>query len=80
MGRKSSKRASDKPSDDVIDMFCYYCDREFDDDNVLIEHQKARHFKCMCGKRMATAQSLSVHMIQVRHAAVMRARGGRWWR
>lgn len=65
MGRKS-KRASDKPSDDVIDMFCYYCDREFDDDNVLIEHQKARHFKCMCGKRMATAQSLSVHMIQVR--------------
>ena len=60
MGRKSKGRGGE------VTPFCYYCDREFDDDNVLIEHQKARHFKCMCGKRMATAQSLSVHMIQVR--------------
>lgn len=25
--------------------FCFYCDREFDDEPTLVQHQKARHFK-----------------------------------
>ena len=60
MGRKSKGRAEITP-------FCYYCDQEFKDEAVLIDHQKARHFKCRtCGKRMATAEALRVHLSNVR--------------
>ena len=63
MGRKSKKDGAAP----AAQPFCYYCDREFDDDNVLITHQKARHFKCpTCNKKLVTAQSLMVHLSQVR--------------
>lgn len=42
--------------------WCYYCERDFDDLKILINHQKAKHFKCeRCGRRLNTAggQSLS---------------------
>ncbi|MCJ1358179.1 MAG: hypothetical protein MMC33_008177 [Icmadophila ericetorum] len=46
--------------------WCYYCERDFDDTKVLINHQKAKHFKCdKCGRRLSTAGGLSVHMTQV---------------
>ncbi|MCJ1309369.1 hypothetical protein MMC25_003028 [Agyrium rufum] len=46
--------------------WCYYCERDFDDQKVLINHQKAKHFKCeRCGRRLNTAGGLSVHMTQV---------------
>jgi len=36
--------------------WCYYCERDFDDLKILINHQKARHFKCeRCGRRLNTA-------------------------
>lgn len=58
MGRKR-KKTGDKP-------FCYYCGRGFPDEKVLIQHQKARHFKCeKCHKKMATAHALLNHMYQV---------------
>eukprot|EP01045_Picozoa_sp_COSAG04_P049387 COSAG04_NODE_19445_length_416_cov_0.813880_1_plen_48_part_01 len=31
-----------------------YCDREFDGEKVLVQHQTAKHFTCLaknCGKR-----------------------------
>ena len=57
--------------------FCYYCgdDRDFADEQVLIAHQKARHFRCTaeaCGKRMATVEALRVHVLNV-HKEVLRA-------
>ncbi|KAI4231931.1 MAG: hypothetical protein L6R40_007586 [Gallowayella cf. fulva] len=46
--------------------WCYYCERDFDDLKILINHQKAKHFKCeRCGRRLNTAGGLSVHMTQV---------------
>ena len=36
MGRKSKAKGP------TITPFCYYCDREFADENVLIQHQKVR--------------------------------------
>ena len=43
-------------------IWCYYCDREFDDDNTLISHQVARHFKCeYCGKKLGTFRGLMAH-------------------
>lgn len=58
MGRKKRKKGP-KP-------FCYYCNRNFDNEKVLIQHQKAKHFKCPnCHKKMVTAFALMNHMFQV---------------
>ncbi|ORY53704.1 hypothetical protein BCR33DRAFT_711057, partial [Rhizoclosmatium globosum] len=46
--------------------WCWYCDRSFDDEKVLIDHQRAKHLKCNnCGKKMNTAGGLAVHCMQV---------------
>ncbi|KMZ86956.1 zinc finger protein, putative [Plasmodium vivax] len=60
MGRKKRKINIElKP-------FCYYCDREFDDEKVLIQHQKAKHFKCLqCNRKLDVASGLVIHMMQV---------------
>ena len=61
MGRKSKPK-----TEEVVQTFCYYCDREFDDVNVLIMHQKAKHFKCsLCNKKLTTTKSLVTHIKQV---------------
>lgn len=47
-------------------IYCYYCDRIFDDEKILIQHQKARHFKChICHKKLSTASGMRIHMMQV---------------
>lgn len=57
MGRKKKKQM--KP-------WCWYCNREFDDEKILIQHQKAKHFKChICHKRLYTGPGLSIHCMQV---------------
>lgn len=35
MGRKKKKYEEQKP-------WCFYCDREFDDEKILIQHQRAK--------------------------------------
>ena len=35
MGRKGKKHEEEKP-------WCFYCDREFDDEKILIQHQRAK--------------------------------------
>ncbi|KAJ1559413.1 hypothetical protein HK405_010729, partial [Cladochytrium tenue] len=43
-----------------------YCNRDFDDEKVLLDHQRARHFKCQtCNKRLNTAGGLQIHCQQV---------------
>uniref|UniRef100_A0A7G3B8R8 Putative zinc finger protein 207-like isoform x1 n=1 Tax=Lutzomyia longipalpis TaxID=7200 RepID=A0A7G3B8R8_LUTLO len=57
MGRK--KKKASKP-------WCWYCNREFDDDKILVQHQKAKHFKChICHKKLYTGPGLSIHCMQV---------------
>ncbi|KAI6214054.1 hypothetical protein M3Y94_00223400 [Aphelenchoides besseyi] len=57
MGRKKKRAA--KP-------FCWYCNREFEDDKILIQHQKAKHFKChICNKKLFTGPGLAIHCMQV---------------
>jgi len=59
MGKK--KKASD--SDDV---YCWYCERKFEDEKVLVAHQKAKHFKChICHRKLSTAGGMVVHVYQV---------------
>lgn len=57
MGKK--KRKNQKP-------YCWYCERQFDDEKILIQHQKAKHFKChICHKKLTTAGGMVVHVFQV---------------
>ncbi|KAF8206171.1 hypothetical protein K438DRAFT_1904943 [Mycena galopus ATCC 62051] len=44
-----------KKNKNVIRPWCWYCEREFEDEKVLMQHQKAKHFKC----------GLAVHIHQV---------------
>ncbi|VDK50680.1 unnamed protein product [Anisakis simplex] len=57
MGRK--KKRAIKP-------WCWYCNREFEDEKILIQHQKAKHFKChICHKKLFTGPGLAIHCMQV---------------
>lgn len=56
---------------DLLDSVTRYCNREFDDDKVLIYHQKAKHFKChICHKKLYTAPGLAIHCSQVHKETV----------
>ncbi|KIY72396.1 hypothetical protein CYLTODRAFT_388773 [Cylindrobasidium torrendii FP15055 ss-10] len=58
--------AKKKGKKNVIQPWCWYCEREFEDEKVLMQHQKAKHFKCgMCPRRLNTAGGLAVHIQQV---------------
>jgi len=57
MGRKKRK---------VMKPWCWYCNRDFEDDKVLLQHQKAKHFKChVCNKRLLSGPGLAIHCVQV---------------
>ena len=46
--------------------WCYYCDREFDDEAILIQHQKTKHFKCpYCPKKLVSVKGMKTHVLQV---------------
>ncbi|KAJ1915044.1 hypothetical protein H4219_004513 [Mycoemilia scoparia] len=64
MGKKKSKKQQFKP-------WCWYCNREFEDEKILIQHQKAKHFKCqICSKRLNTAGGMVIHVAQVHKETV----------
>lgn len=50
-----------------LTIFTRYCNRDFDDEKILIQHQKAKHFKChICHKKLYTGPGLAIHCMQVR--------------
>jgi len=60
MGRK--KKRPSKPEKP----YCWYCDRDFQDEKILAQHQKAKHFKChVCHKKLLSASGMIVHVFQV---------------
>ncbi|CAM9341363.1 unnamed protein product [Hapterophycus canaliculatus] len=62
MGKKKGK----KVVKDETEAWCYYCDRVFEHEEVLIQHQKAKHFKCsFCNKKLSTMGGYVVHAQQV---------------
>jgi hypothetical protein len=69
MGKK--KRREDAPEAAPRRIYCYYCDRVFEDEKILIQHQKARHFKChICHKKLSTSSGMVIHMLQVHKEAI----------
>lgn len=66
MGRK-------KRGVEVLSPFCHYCDKEFENANILLQHQKNRHFACrQCNRKFSTAASLATHMSQVHGSTLMK--------
>ncbi|KAJ7570513.1 hypothetical protein O6H91_01G123700 [Diphasiastrum complanatum] len=62
MGKKKRK---------TIKVWCYYCEREFEDEKILVQHQKAKHFKChVCHKKLSTAGGMVVHVLQVHKESI----------
>lgn len=67
MGKKKAGKVAE-----VLKPFCFFCEREFEDERVLIQHQCTKHFRCTeCvsnpgvtfshGKRSAMGQCDSLH-------------------
>ncbi|KAJ2746539.1 hypothetical protein GGI20_001250 [Coemansia sp. BCRC 34301] len=66
MGRKKNKRMEVKP-------WCWYCERDFEDEKVLVQHQKAKHFKChICSRRLNSAGGMFIHVAQVHKENITR--------
>eukprot|EP00898_Chlorokybus_atmophyticus_P003041 jgi/Chlat1/3738/Chrsp259S03897 len=58
---------------EVFRPWCYYCGREFEDEKILVQHQKAKHFKChVCHKKLSTASGMVIHVLQVHKENVTR--------
>jgi hypothetical protein len=83
MGKKKKKEKQEKPWCWYVEnchclqpcvshgSVCRYCDREFDDEEILIAHQKTKHFKCeVCHKRLYTVPGLVIHCMQVHKTEV----------
>mmetsp|Transcript_36412 Transcript_36412/g.93048 ORF Transcript_36412/g.93048 Transcript_36412/m.93048 type:complete len:317 (+) Transcript_36412:236-1186(+) len=67
MGRNKKK----KREFEEIRIYCFYCDRQFKDEEILIDHQRAKHFKCeVCNKKLSTAKGLATHCYQVHRVEV----------
>ena len=55
----------------MLKPFCYYCEKEFENANILLQHQKNRHFSCkICTRKFSTAASLQTHMHQVHGSSI----------
>mmetsp|Transcript_54611 Transcript_54611/g.130304 ORF Transcript_54611/g.130304 Transcript_54611/m.130304 type:complete len:322 (-) Transcript_54611:53-1018(-) len=52
-------------------LICFYCDRNFDDEGVMCQHQRAKHFRCdECGDgairgKCESVQGLVIHTLKV---------------
>lgn len=67
MGRKKKRAAPDERER----IFCYYCERNFQNEQVLLSHQREKHLKCpTCSKRMISVSGLSIHSMQVHNVPV----------
>mmetsp|Transcript_108290 Transcript_108290/g.345835 ORF Transcript_108290/g.345835 Transcript_108290/m.345835 type:complete len:247 (+) Transcript_108290:76-816(+) len=70
MGKK--KKFSNVPEPPPINRpFCFFCDRTFDDETVLLQHQRSKHFRChecdasaLRGK-CESVQGLMIHTLKV---------------
>ncbi|KAJ9075823.1 hypothetical protein DSO57_1032005 [Entomophthora muscae] len=51
--------------------WCWYCEREFDSEKLLIEHQRKRHYTCeICSKKHKTLAYLNEHSIREHKAPI----------
>jgi ribosomal protein L34E len=57
--------------------WCYYCGREFEDEKVLLLHQRAKHFRCgSCAKQFGNVGTMRTHALKAHGETVAKARVG----
>lgn len=60
MGRKKKRLSED--TREIFKPLCYYCEKEYPDEEKLVNHQRAVHFKCpTCNKRFDNGRALVTH-------------------
>eukprot|EP00405_Crypthecodinium_cohnii_P015051 CAMPEP_0206459828 /NCGR_PEP_ID=MMETSP0324_2-20121206/24402_1 /ASSEMBLY_ACC=CAM_ASM_000836 /TAXON_ID=2866 /ORGANISM="Crypthecodinium cohnii, Strain Seligo" /LENGTH=274 /DNA_ID=CAMNT_0053931441 /DNA_START=69 /DNA_END=893 /DNA_ORIENTATION=- len=77
MGKK--KKVTNVPEPKApSDFFCFYCDRPFDDEGNLVQHQRSRHFRCQeCDAtavrgKCESVQGLMIHTLKVHGKSLAR--------
>lgn len=66
MGRKKRR------NNQVTKPWCFYCDKQFDHEPILLKHQQDMHFRCMiCRKRSGGVKGLVKHYKEV-HKEVLK--------
>ena len=69
--RERKDEGMEKKKKRAMKVFCYYCERGFEDEKILIQYQKAKHFKChVCNKKLSTAFGMAIHVLQVHKETV----------
>jgi hypothetical protein len=60
MGRKSKKTAGESAP---VKPTCFYCLRSFENEEVLLSHQKILHFRCpSCSRKFGNAPAMGIHL------------------
>lgn len=49
-------------------VFCYWCDKDFEDERVLIQHQTTKHFRCpLCPTRQQAGNCNTLHGLVIHY-------------
>lgn len=73
MGRskKSGQAAAAAPVVSTSTVLCYFCDREFEDERVLIQHQLNKHFRCAdCPRTGLSGKCNTLHGLIIHYRKV----------
>ena len=58
----------------ALKLLCYYCGRDFVDEQTLILHQRAKHFRCgSCDRQLPNIADLVWHAQKKHGEAVLKA-------
>eukprot|EP00624_Nannochloropsis_granulata_P000002 evm.model.NODE_10003_length_20220_cov_27.836004.2 len=72
------KKKSSLKREEAPDIWCYYCDRAFDDEATLLLHQKNKHFKCqLCPRKLTSASGMVIHVAQVHKETLKKVPGAK---
>ncbi len=67
MGRKKKPTTAHK----VFKPICYYCEKEYPDEEKLVNHQRATHFRCpQCPKRLDNVRGLAAHLSAIHNQEI----------
>lgn len=68
MGKK--KNGGGQATVDTDKVFCYFCDKDFDDERVLIQHQVMKHFRCPVCKSGSSGKCNTLHGLIIHYRKV----------
>eukprot|EP01064_Diplonema_japonicum_P020906 TRINITY_DN3047_c0_g1_i1.p1 TRINITY_DN3047_c0_g1~~TRINITY_DN3047_c0_g1_i1.p1 ORF type:complete len:293 (+),score=22.61 TRINITY_DN3047_c0_g1_i1:137-1015(+) len=62
---KKKKQAQVAEQAKIPEPWCYYCNKKFSTEGILIQHQKEKHFKCeVCKRKLTSANGMKSHCLK----------------